>query len=472
MSQAFDVVVIGSGPGGYVAAIKAAQGGKKAALIEKAELGGICLNWGCIPTKALLKSAEVFHNLKHAEEYGLKLGGPASVDYNKVVERSRGVAKQNSQGIQFLMKKHKVTVIQGTAKFIGRGSVEVTSADGAKTPIKAGHFIVATGASARQFPQYPIDGKNLVTYRHLLDLRDQPAKMLVIGAGAIGVEFAYFLNSLGTEVHLVEMLPQLLPVEDEEVAKTLQASFKKQGIHCYTSTQVQSVKVVKDGQVAAVLLGPDKKEIALEVNRVLVAVGMVPNTKELGLESAGVKTDERGFITVDKYQQTSAPGIYAIGDCSGKQLLAHKASAEAEAAVEHLLGHASKHAAHGVDYSQIPGCTYCQPQVASVGLTEKACKDKKIAYKVGRFPFSASGKARAIGHTDGMVKLIIGEKYGELLGAHIIGAEATEMLAELGLAMKLEATWEEIARTVHAHPTLSEAVMEAAWDTHGMSPHI
>lgn len=468
MSASYDVVVIGSGPGGYVAAIKAAQGGKKTALIEKSELGGICLNWGCIPTKALLKSAEVFQNLSHAEEYGLKAGGKPSVDYNQVVERSRKVAKQNSQGVQFLMKKHKIEVIAGTAKFTGRNSLDVTAADGTKQTIKASNILIATGASARQFPQYPIDGKNLVTYRHLLDLRDQPGKLLVIGAGAIGVEFAYFLNSLGTEVHLVEMLPQLLPVEDEEIAKTLLASFKKQGIQCYTSTQVQSVKVVKDGTIAATLLGPDKKEIALEVNRVLVAVGMVPNTKDLGLDAAGVKVDERGFITVDKHQQTSAPGVYAIGDCSGKQLLAHKASAEAEVAIEHVLGHAG----HGVDYGQVPGCTYCQPQVASVGLTEKACLEKKIAFKVGRFPFSASGKARAIGHTEGMVKLIIGEKYGELLGAHIIGAEATEMLAELGLALKLEATWEEIARTIHAHPTLSEAVMEAAWDTHGLSPHI
>jgi dihydrolipoamide dehydrogenase len=464
----YDVVVIGSGPGGYVAAIKASQGGKKAAIIEKSELGGICLNWGCIPTKALLKSAEVFQNLNHAEEYGLKAGGKASVDYNRVVERSRQVAKQNSQGVQFLMKKHKIDVITGQAKLIGRGSIEVTAADGSKQTLKATNVIIATGASARQFPQYPIDGKNLVTYRHLLDLRDQPGKMLVIGAGAIGVEFAYFLNSLGTEVHLVEMLSQLLPVEDEEVAKHLLASFKKQGIQCYTSTSVQSVTVVKDGTIKAVLVGPDKKETTLEVNRVLVAVGMLPNTKDLGLESAGVKLDERGFIVVDKHQQTSAPGIFAIGDCAGKQLLAHKASAEAEVAIGTVLGQK----VHGVDYGQVPGCTYCQPQVASVGLTEKACRDQKLAVKIGRFPFSASGKARAIGHTEGMVKLIIGEKYGELLGAHIIGAEATEMLAELGLAMKLEATWEEIAHTIHAHPTLSEAVMEAAWDTHGLSPHL
>jgi len=468
VSASYDFVVIGSGPGGYVAAIKAAQGGKKAAIIEKADLGGVCLNWGCIPTKALLKSAEVFQHLQHAEDYGIKPGSKPSVDYGKVIERSRQVAKQNSQGVQFLMKKHKIEVISGTAKLVSRTGIEVTAADGAKQTIKANNILIATGASARQFPQYPIDGKNLVTYRHLLDLRDQPAKMLVIGAGAIGVEFAYFLNSLGSEVHLVEMLPQILPVEDEEIAKQLAASFKKQGIHCYTSTQVQEVKVIQDGKVSAKLLDADKKEINLEVNRVLVAVGMVPNTKDIGLDAAGVKTDERGFITVDGHQRTSSPGIYAIGDCSGKQLLAHKASAEAEVAVSDMLGHAMD----AIDYGQVPGCTYCQPQVASVGLTEKACKEKKLAYKVGRFPFSASGKARAIGHTEGMVKLIIGEKYGELLGAHILGAEATEMLAELGLALKLEATWEEIAQTIHAHPTLSEAVMEAAWDTHGLSPHL
>ena len=467
MESNYDIAIIGSGPGGYVAAIKGAQAGKQVVLIEKAELGGICLNWGCIPTKALLKSAEVHGYLKHAETYGLT-AKDVGVNYPKVIDRSRDVAKQNSNGVQFLMKKNKVEVVQGAAKILAKGMIEVTDGKGGKRTLKCGSIIIATGASPRSFPQYPIDGSNYITYRQALELKEQPKKLLVIGAGAIGVEFAYFFNSLGTEVHLVEMLPQLLPVEDEEISKALLASFKKQGIRCYLSTQVQETKVVKPGQIEARLLDAQKQEIRLEANRVLVAVGMAPNTKDLGLEQAGVKLDERGFIKVDAFQETTVKGIFAIGDVAGKQLLAHKASAEGEVAVARILGHAK----HGLEYGQIPGATYCQPQVASIGLTEKACKDKNIAVKIGRFPFSASGKARAIGHTEGMVKLIFGAKYGELLGAHIIGSEATEMLAELGLAMKLESTYEEIMHTVHAHPTLSEAVMEAAMDSQGVSVHI
>ncbi len=467
MDSSYDIVVIGSGPGGYVAAIKGSQGGKKVAIVEKSELGGICLNWGCIPTKALLKSAEVAHYLKHAADYGLNVKD-VSIDYPKIMSRSRDVAKQNSNGVQFLMKKNKIDVIQGAAKLVAKGLIEVTDAQGGRKNIQAGNVILATGASPRMFPQYPIDGSNFITYRHALDLKDQPKKLLIIGAGAIGVEFAYYFNTLGTEVHLVEMLPQILPVEDEEIAKTLLASFKKQGINCYTATKVGEVKAVKPGVIEAKLLDAANKEIALTVDRVLVAVGMVPNTKDLGLEQVGVKLDDRGFIKVDAFQETSVKGIFAIGDVAGKQLLAHKASAEGEVAVSKILGHAK----HGLDYGLIPGCTYCQPQVASVGLTEKACKEKNIAVKIGRFPFSASGKARAIGHTEGMVKLIFGAKFGELLGAHIIGSEATEMLAELGLAMKLESTYEEIMHSVHAHPTLSEAVMEAAMDSQGQSVHI
>ncbi len=467
METNFDIVIIGSGPGGYVAAIKGAQAGKKVALIEKAELGGICLNWGCIPTKALLKSAEVAVTLKHASDFGLTAEN-ITVQFPKIIDRSREVAKQNSNGVQFLMKKHKIEVIRGAAKLIAKGIIEVVAADGARTNINAKDILIATGASPRSFPQYPIDGKNFITYRNALDSREQPKKLLIIGAGAIGVEFAYFFNSLGTEVHLVEMLPQLLPIEDEEVAKALLASFKKQGVNCYTSTQVQEVKATGPGVIEAKLLDAAKKEIALTVDRVLVAVGMAPNTKDLGLEQVGVKLDERGFIKVDEFQETTVKGIYAIGDVAGKQLLAHKASAEGETAIAKITGSAK----HGVDYALIPGATYCQPQVASIGLTEKACKEKNVAVKIGRFPFSASGKARAIGHTEGFVKLIFGAKYGELLGAHIIGSEATEMLAELGLAMKLESTYEEIMHSVHAHPTLSEAVMEAAADSHGMAAHI
>jgi dihydrolipoamide dehydrogenase len=465
LENGYDILVIGSGPGGYVAAIKGAQGGKKVALVEKAELGGICLNWGCIPTKALLKSAEVLDTFKHAAQYGIQ-AGTATADFAKVMDRSRDVARQNSNGVRFLMKKHKVEVLAGQAKLLAKGLVEITGEGGAKQTVKAGSVILATGASPRQFPQYPIDGKSFITYRQTLALREQPKRLLVIGAGAIGVEFAYFFNALGSEVHVVEMLPQLLPVEDEEIAKGLLASFKKQGIRCYLGSSV-TTEAGKKG-VQAKILDAQKQETAVEVDQVLVAVGMTPNSKDLGLESAGVKVDEKGFVKVDAHQQTSVKGIYAIGDVAGRQLLAHKASAEAEAAVAHILGKAG----HGLDYGQIPGCTYCQPQVASIGLTEKACKEKKIEVKIGRFPFTASGKARAIGHTEGLVKLIFGAQYGELLGAHILGSEATELLAELGLAMKLEATYEEVMETVHAHPTLSEAVMEAAADSHGLSPHI
>ena len=452
MDNAFDIIVIGSGPGGYVAAVKGAQGGKKVALIEKAELGGICLNWGCIPTKALLKSAEVFDTIKQAGSYGIN-AGDATADLPKVIDRSRDVAKQNSNGIRFLMKKNKIEVIAGQAKLLAKGLVEVTTTDGAKRSLQAGSIIIATGASPRQFPQYPIDGENFLTYRHALALKEQPKKLLVIGAGAIGIEFAYFYNTLGTE----------------EIAKGLLASFKKQGINCYVNSTVE-VKKGKKG-VDAKIIDADKQETALTVDKVLVAVGMVPNSHDLGLEAAGVKTDDRGFITVNAQQRTSLAGVYAIGDVAGRQLLAHKASAEAEVAVADILAGGSS-TGHGLDYGQIPGCTYCQPQVASVGLTEKACKDKGIEVKIGRFPFAASGKARAIGHTEGLVKLIFGARHGELLGAHILGSEATELLAELGLALKLESTWEEIAHTVHAHPTLSEAVMEAAMDSQGISPHL
>ncbi len=466
MESAYDLVVIGSGPGGYIAAVKAAQGGKKVAVVEKAELGGICLNWGCIPTKALLKSAELFRETQRAADYGIHTG-TVSADFAKIVDRSREVAKQNSNGVQFLMRKYKVEVLRGQGKLLAKGLVEVTPAEGARQSVKAGAVILATGAAPRQFPQYPIDGETFITYRHALARREQPKKLLIIGAGAIGVEFAYFYNALGTEVHLVEMLPQLLPVEDEEISQGLLAAFKKQGIHCYPGATVE-VQRTKALEAQVKIADAQKQTSSLAVDQVLVAVGMVPNSQDLGLEAAGVKTDGRGFIQVNAHLETSVPGVYAIGDVAGRQLLAHKASAEAETAVAHWLGKPG----HGLDYGQIPGCTYCQPQVASIGLTEKACRERKLEVKIGRFPFAASGKARAIGHTEGLVKLIFGSQYGELLGAHILGSEATELLAELGLAMKLEATYEEIMETVHAHPTLSEAVMEAAADSHGLSPNL
>ncbi len=467
MNPSFDVVVIGSGPGGYVAAIRAMQRGLKAAIVERSELGGVCLNWGCIPTKALLKSAEMYTDLQEAEKYGLKAEG-VSVDFAKVIQRSREVAKQNSAGVQFLMKKNKVQVFSGTGKILAKGLVEVSDTEGKKQTLSAKNIIIATGASARQFPQYPIDGKNIITYRHALALENQAKSMLIIGAGAIGVEFAYFFNSLGTKVHLVEMLPQVLPVEDSEISDLLRKSLQKQGIDISLEATVSNVTVVNDSKISATVILKSGEAKNLEVDRILVAVGMVPNTQNLGLEAAGVKLDARGFVQVNEFLESSVKGIYAIGDCAGHQLLAHKASSEGEVAVSHMVDKAK----HGLNYNQVPGCTYCQPQVASVGLTERACKEKKIAYKVGRFPFSASGKARAIGHTEGLVKLIFGEKYGELLGAHILGSEATELLAELGLALKLESTWEEIAECIHAHPTLSEAVMEAAWDSQALSPHL
>lgn len=467
MSQNFDLVVIGSGPGGYVAAIKGAQAGKNVAIIEKQHLGGICLNWGCIPTKALLKSAEVYQEILNAESYGLSVQG-ASFDFDKIIGRSRKVAETNAKGIQFLMKKNKITVIDGTASIVAKGLVKVVNATNEEALIKCSNIIVATGARPRVLPQYPIDGVNFITYRQALASETQPKKLLVIGSGAIGTELSYFFNSLGTEVHLVEMLPQILPIEDTETAEVVEKSFQKQGIKTYTSASIEKTEVIKDGEISVQIKDKKGDLIDLTVDRVLVAVGMLPNSENLGLEAAGAKLDARGFIVVDQFQQTTMPGIYAIGDVAGRQLLAHKASAEAEVAVAHILGEAK----HGVDYSLIPGCTYCEPQIASVGLTERAVKEKGIEYKIGKFPFSASGKARASGHTEGMIKLIFGKKHGELLGAHIVGGQATEMLAELGLAMKMEATWEEIAHTVHAHPTLSEGVMEAAMDSQGISPHL
>jgi dihydrolipoamide dehydrogenase len=460
----FDVAVLGSGPGGYVAGIKAAQHGLKAAVIERDRLGGICLNWGCIPTKALLRNAELYEALKDADAYGFTLG-QLSFDAAKIVDRSRKVADKMNRGVGSLFKKYKVEHIQGSGKLAGAGQIQVTAADGKTSVVKAKDIVIATGARPRAIPALPVDRQTVITYREALELKTFPKKLLIVGAGAIGVEFAYYFSTFGVEVHLVEMLPQLLPNEDAEIAELLLRAFKKAGIHCYPATQVKEFKAGK-GRVEAVLAaGTGAEKFAADM--ALIAVGMEGNIQDIGLETAGVKT-ERGFIAVDGRMQTNVPHLYAIGDVAGRQLLAHKASAEGELAIAAITGHPRP----PLDYGQIPACTYCQPQVASIGLTEKQCQERGLKFRVGRFPYAASGKANAIKHLEGLVKLIFGEPYGQLLGAHLIGAEATELIAELGLAMKLEATNEEVLATVHAHPTLSEMIFEATGAAYGQSANI
>jgi len=464
MAESYDVAVIGSGPGGYVAGIKAAQAGLRSVVIEADRLGGICLNWGCIPTKALLRNAELYEEFTEAEAYGFSVKGLA-FDADKIVERSRKVADKMNRGVTSLFKKYKVTHLAGRGKLVGKGQIEVTGADGKRQSVQAKHIIVATGASPRGLPNLTPDGKRFITYRDAITLTSFPKRLLIVGAGAIGVEFAYYFSAFGVEVHLVEMAPQLLPVEDAEIAELLLRAFKKKGIQCYTGTTVAEA-AVKRNKVEAVLAKGDERT-KLECDQVLIAVGMAPNTQELGLEGCGVKT-ERGFIVTDGRMRTSVEGIWAIGDVTGHQLLAHKASAEAEVAVADIAGHDPK----PLDYGQIPGCTYCQPQVASIGLTEAQCKEQGLEHRIGRYPYAASGKANALRQLDGMVKLIFGEPHGQLLGAHLIGAEVTELLAELGLAMRLEATRDEILATVHAHPTLSESIFEATGVAYGLSANL
>jgi dihydrolipoamide dehydrogenase len=459
----FDVLVIGAGPGGYVAAIKAAQHGKKTAVVEREHLGGICLNWGCIPTKALLKSAELLESMRHAKDFGLVVP-EARADFAAVMKRSRDVANGMSKGIDYLLKKNKVTVLSGTAAFNGPRSVVVAKADGSSQTVTADSVIIATGHKPRSFPHLPVDGRKVLNYRHCLAASELPKSVLCIGAGAIGMEFGFFLKTMGAQVSVVEVMDQVLPVEDAEIAKFVERQFTKSGIQVRTSTKVTRLEDTADG--VRVHLEKDGKAEAIEVEKVLVAVGFVANTEGLNLDIAGVKLDERGFIAVDADQRTSAAGVYAIGDVAGKQLLAHKASFEGEAAVGHICGKPAP-----VDYSQIPGCTYCQPQVASLGLTEKKALAAGRQIKIGRFQFLASGKAKAIGHPEGLVKLVFDAEHLQLIGAHIAGVDATEMLAELSLAMRLECTAAEIAETIHAHPTLSEAVMEAAADALGHCVH-
>ena len=464
MSDAiYDLVIIGGGPAGYVAAIRAGQLGKKVAVIEMERAGGTCLNWGCIPTKALLKSAELYLKIQKAEAYGLSVTG-ASFDFAKVVERSRGVAAQMAKGVEFLFKKNKVDYVVGKGSVVMPGMVEVTAGEKKGTFFKTKNILLCTGQRPKALPGLPVDGVRVMTSREALAAKSPPKTIAIIGAGAIGVEFAYFFNAFGSKVTLIEMLPQVLPVEDEEVAKVLERNFAKQGIAIHTGTKSENIRV-GDKSVKLDLV-KDGAKSELEVESVLVAIGITANLD--GLVSPKVKLElDRGFVKVDANYQTSVPGIYAAGDIQGPPWLAHVASFRAVQAVDGMFGHA-KPKQVGI----FPGCTYCQPQVASTGLTEKQAKEKKLDYKVGKFPFTAVGKAVASGDTEGFVKVISDGKTGEILGVHIIGAEATELIAEYGLAMNLEATIDEIHDSIHAHPTLSEALGEAALATHGKAIHI
>ena len=452
-SATYDLVVIGSGPGGYVAAIRASQLGLKVGVVEKAELGGICLNWGCIPTKALLKSAQVFEYIQHAKDYGINVG-EASADFGAVVARSRGVANGMSKGIQFLFRKNKIDHIAGYGKLVAKSKIEVTAADNTQSTVEAKHIILATGARSRELPNLPVDGKKIIGYRQAMVLENQPKKMVVVGSGAIGVEFAYFYNAMGTEVTIVEYMPNIVPVEDEEVSKQLEKSFKKAGINIITNASVESVDT--SGEGCKVKVKKADGEEYLDCDIVLSAVGIATNLENLGLEELGIAV-EKGRVTTDDFYQTNVPGIYAIGDIVKGPALAHVASAEGIICVEKIAGHHPE----PLDYKNIPGCTYCAPEIASVGLTEKEARAQGRDIKIGKFPFSASGKASAGGVKDGFVKVIFDAKYGEWLGAHMIGANVTEMIAEVVVARKLETTGHEIIKSVHPHPTMSEAIMEA-----------
>ncbi|MDX1446101.1 dihydrolipoyl dehydrogenase [Lishizhenia sp.] len=451
----YDIIVVGSGPGGYVTAIRASQLGLKTAVVERESLGGICLNWGCIPTKALLKSANVFEYISHASDYGINVQD-SSVNFDGMIERSRGVANGMSNGIQFLMKKNKIDVLKGNGKVLAGKKVEVTAEDGKKEVYTADKgVIIATGARSRQLPNLQQDGEKIIGYREAMTLKKQPKKLVVVGSGAIGVEFAYFYNAIGTEVTVVEYLDNIVPVEDKDVSKQLEKSLKKQGIKVKTGSSVESVDTSGDG--CKVLVKTKKGEETIECDVVLSAVGIEANIQNIGLEDLGIVTD-KGRILVNDFYQTNMPGYYAIGDVIPGPALAHVASAEGIICVEKIAGHHPE----ALDYGNIPGCTYCSPEVASVGMTEQQAKDAGYELKIGKFPFSASGKASAAGAKDGFVKLVFDAKYGELLGGHMIGANVTEMIAEIVAIRKLEVTGEELIKTVHPHPTMSEAVMEAA----------
>jgi len=451
----YDLIIIGSGPGGYVAAIRASQLGLKVGVVEKESLGGICLNWGCIPTKALLKSAQVFEYLNHAADYGITIEGEVKPDFSKIVERSRNVAEGMSKGVQFLLKKNKVDVISGTGKLLSGSEVEVSSEDGKTEKITASNIILATGARSRELPNLKKDGKKIIGYRKAMTLDKLPESMVVVGSGAIGSEFAWFYNTLGTKVTLVEFLPNVVPLEDVEVSKQLERSFKKAKMKVMLNSSVEEVDT--SGEKCKVKIKTQKGMEEVETDIVLSAVGISPNLEGIGIEELGIELDN-GKIKVDDYYRTNVPGVYAIGDIVHGQALAHVASAEGIICVEKIAGENPQ----PLNYENIPACTYCSPEVASVGLTEKQAIEKGYDIKVGKFPFTASGKASASGHKDGFVKLIFDSKYGELLGAHMIGANVTEMIAEIVVARKLETTGHEMIKSVHPHPTMSEAVMEAA----------
>jgi len=464
MALQFDLVVVGSGPGGYVAAIRASQLGLKVGVIERESLGGICLNWGCIPTKALLKSAQVFEYLNHASDYGLKAEG-VGYDFGAVISRSRGVADGMSKGINFLFKKNKIETVMGTGKVVAPGKVEVTKADGSKETVEAKSIILATGARSRELPTMPVDNKKIIGYRKAMAMEQLPKRLVVVGSGAIGVEFAYFYRTMGSEVTVVEFLPRIVPVEDEEVSRQMEKSFRKIGVNVLTSAEVTKVDTAGEG--CKVTIKTAKGEQVIDCDVVLSAVGVTTNLENIGIEELGIKV-ERGRVIVDDFYQTNVPGIYAIGDIVPGPALAHVASAEGIICVEKIAGHHPE----PLNYQNIPGCTYASPEIASVGYTEAEAKAKGYDVLVGKFPFSASGKASAAGVKDGFVKVIFDKKYGEWLGAHMIGSNVTEMIAEVVVARKLETTGMEIIKSVHPHPTMSEAIMEAAAAAYGEVIHL
>ena len=464
MSQSFDVVVVGGGPGGYVAAIRAAQLGFKTACVEAKHLGGICLNWGCIPTKSLLRNAEVWETILHAGEYGITVDN-ARFDFGKIIQRSRGIADRMSKGVAFLFKKYDVTHIPARGKLLAQGRLGLFNEAGEQTDeVFAPHIILATGARPRSIPGIAFDGKRIISYFEAMSLSERPERLIVLGAGAIGVEFAYFYNALGSQVTIVEMLPHILPIEDDDVSKELERSFRKRKIGIKTKTKVESIESGDAG--VRVHVSNDAGREVIEGDIALLSIGIQGNVENIGIEENGIAL-ERGYIKVDEFYRTNIAGVYAIGDVVGPPWLAHVASAEGMTCIEAIAG---KHPAP-IDYGNIPGCTYCQPQVASVGLTEKKARELGHELRIGKFPFTASGKAVASGHTEGFVKLIFDAKLGELLGAHIIGSEATELIAEVTLGRTLETTEHELIKTVHAHPTMSEAIMEAAAVAYGESPN-